>query len=191
MGTDGQKRLVIFGGENDVEVEMAYLKHDSTNAEDRETEMTIQMLKRFKLIKKLQHHDVDKELILKAIAAINVETEHTLNRRLTAKHTTDMVSAGDPTDISSVPLYCEDPRLSIERPGVQYRVIKIDEAEEPPRYLATDEISELLDVILLFVDLSDPDMYKKLQPAERKHLRKIECTHSSRVLKVLDRIDRM
>ena len=82
------------------------------------------ILKTGKLLEQIEGKPVTKEAILAGIHSLNAACSEQLGQWLPSIS----VLAQDPAEASDVPIYCENPRLSLQAPGIRYMAFKRDEA---------------------------------------------------------------
>ena len=111
-------RSFIIGDPGDGEIFTAYLGVLSARQE-----LQLAILKTGKLLQRIGNREITKTVLLHAITVLNEKCEGRLGQMVP----TVTVTAQDPAHRSSVPIYCEDPALSLQNVGVRFRAFRMDE----------------------------------------------------------------
>ena len=90
-------------------------------------ELQLGLLKTATLLKEIKGKEVTKERILQAIQKLNTECSGRLGQFLKTK----VYRSQNPETVSDVPIYCEDPRLALEAPGLRYKAFRVPEQFDP------------------------------------------------------------
>ena len=113
----------------------------------RQLEQQINILKACMLVKEIGDKEITRELVLAALERLNVQAEINL-ARLPGVVT---LNAKDPTDKFGTKIYCEDHRLSSQRPGLPYRALVLPPDGTPT--IGYEEVRQVVDWASAFVDL--------------------------------------
>ena len=146
-----RQRAFIIGSPSDPYVFMAYLG-DITPQQ----ELQLGILKTGRLLPYIGNREPTKLVLLEAIHALN----ELCDRRLGDMVPTETLTAKDPTLASSVPIYCEDPALSLQHVGQCFRAFRM--VENAP-VLAPEDVDILFGFAASFLDMNS------MQHQGRKH----------------------
>ena len=130
-------------------------------------EQEIMILKGAQLLDTINGQTITAETLLRAIDRLNEVSEKMLVAKLKG---IKWVIAQDPSKKFDTPLFCEDPRLSIERPGVQYQALILKEEKDIP-ILTIEELQRIIDVTSAFMDLTKFEAKGKAMQKTLKRMR--------------------
>ena len=147
----GTQRMLVAGSPEDDEVFCSYV-----GTVPADLELHLGLLKTSTLLEDVKGKEVTKERILEAIRKLNDEVSGRLGQFLKTKS----YKAQNPSDASSVPIYCENPRLSLEVPGLDCKAFPLPEGFDPEPLTRND-----LQLFIAFA-ASFLDMNQVTQPRE-------------------------
>ena len=107
--------------------------------------------------------------LLSALESLSNRNELSMIKRLGK----EVVVYKDSVDVSKygTSIYCEDPTMSLPRPGTRFAVFDVDLYKKEIPSLTTEEFFTLCDLCSTFFDLSS---YKANGPSDRKMIKNIE-----------------
>ena len=149
-GEGGTQRMLVAGSPDDDEVFCSYV---GTVPDD--LELQLGLLKTATLLKEVKGKQVTKKRILEAIQILNDEVAGRLGQFLPTK-TYRSQKVGE---ASSVPIYCEDPRLALEHPGQQYKAFTLPVGFDP-QPLHRDDLQQLIACAASFLDMRNDALPK-------------------------------
>ena len=114
--------MLVAGSPDDDEVFCSYV-----GKVPDDLELQLGLLKTATLLKEVKGKEVTKERILQAIQKLNTECSGRLGPFLKTK----VYRSQNPETVSDVPIYCEDPRLALEAPGLHYKAFRAPEQLNP------------------------------------------------------------
>ena len=135
--------LVLLALEETTDNLVAYIGQHSV----KHIEQEIMILKGAQLLDMINGQIITAETILQAIAHLNDASEKTLMKKVQGIHA---LLAKDPSTKFKTTIFCEDSRLSIERPGVQCKALCLKEESDIPT-LTTEELQSILDMTSAFL----------------------------------------
>ena len=143
--------MLVAGSPEDDEVFCSYV-----GTVPADLELQLGLLKTATLLEEVKGKEVTKERILEAIRKLNDEVSGRLGQFLKTKR----YKAQNLSDASSVPIYCENPRLSLEVPGLDCKAFPLPEGFDPEPLTRND-----LQLFIAFA-ASFLDMNQVTQPRE-------------------------
>ena len=135
--------MLVVGSPEDAAVFCSFL-----GTVPADLELQLGLLKTALLLTELNGKEVTKERLLEAIQKLNDEASGRLGQILP----TETYRAQDPKSKSSVPIYCEDPRLSLECPGLSYKAFQLP-PESTPKQLTRDDLQLVIAFAAGFLDM--------------------------------------
>ena len=111
-------------------------------------ELQLGILKAATLRKEVKGKTITKEVVMEGIKRLNERCSGRLGQMLP----TQTCKAKDVTHKSTVPIYCEDPALSLQGPGLEYRAFKLPDGfdQEP---LSRDDLQLYIAYAASFFDM--------------------------------------
>jgi hypothetical protein len=147
--THGKFRLfVIMNPDNWDECVVAFIGHHGKKFHDTLNQELL-VLKGARMLQKIGDTPITYATILNAIEALNEECARKLFRRVPIKR----VTSADPKTKFTVPLYCEDQRLSLPSQGRSFYAMDIDDLNIP--VLTKEEVEKLVAVSASLYNLAD------------------------------------
>ena len=127
------------------------------NTQGTEIENTITYLKAARMLKHLQTRAITKNTLLDVLSEVNSKVVAKFTRAIPSEIT--VATAADPSKTYGPErgtIYCEDRRLSLETPGVQYKCLdlkKIQARRSEVVELTHEEVMLILDCCASFLDV--------------------------------------
>ena len=139
----GTQRMLVVGSHKDPAVFCSFL-----GSVPADLELQLGLLKTALLLTEVNGKEVTKDRLLEAIQKLNDEASGRLGQILP----TETYRAQDPKSKSSVPIYCEDPRLSLECPGLSYKAFQLP-PKSTPKQLTRDDLQLVIAFAAGFLDM--------------------------------------
>ena len=179
--TCGAYRLLIITGSGDEHL-VAYVGKGI----DEKMSQEITILKGAHLLREIGGRVLNKDTILQAIDVLNADAEKDIILKI--KKGIKTATAKDPVHRFPVTkIYCEDHRLSIQRPGCTYQVLEIKPEDSVPT-LTERDVSMIIDVASSFMDLEGYwAQRKKFKPAEKQAFARLQ-KRSKRVQRIVGQV---
>ena len=136
--------MLVAGSPDDDEVFCSYV-----GKVPDDLALQLGLLKTATLLKEVKGKQVTKKRILEAIQILNDEVAGRLGQFLPTK-TYRSQKVGE---ASSVPIYCEDPRLALEGPGLDYKAFLLPEGFDPVP-LSRDDLQLFIGFAASFLDMT-------------------------------------
>ena len=166
----GDQRLLVVGAPEDGEYFMSFIGCYN----DAAIENRLNFLKACTALTHLGGMPVTKEALLRTIQEVNDRLE----RRLGCMVEVRTLKAKDPTPCQ-VKAYCEDARLSLERPGHAYKAIDLFGGPCPDP-LRKEDLEDLLDVTAAFMNVEEAAPTQPAAKRARRELQARETYHMAR-----------
>jgi hypothetical protein len=151
-GKYGHMQLLIVGDEKGYF--MCYLGTSSSSVQNN-----INFIKRCKLVVTLDGVPVTREAILEAVKLINNRVDGRLLKFKECKRYTSR----SPTEVADVKIYCEDDRLYMFQPGIEFAAIQVNPSDLTS--VSGAQVEHIVDMCASFLNIDD-DM--KLEPAMKR-----------------------
>ena len=151
--------MLVAGSPDDDEIFCSYV-----GTAPNDLELQLGLLKTATLLKEVKGKEVTKERILEAIQKLNDECSGRLGQFLKTK----VYRSQNVSRASDVPIYCEDPRLSLQGPGLDYKAFPLPEGFDPEP-LSRDDLQLFIAFAASFLDMTYVTFPEGKQgPAHRK-----------------------
>ena len=111
-------------------------------------ELQLGILKAATLLKEVEGKTITKEVVMEGIKQLNERCSGRLGQMLP----TEFCKAQNVKGASSVPLYCEDPALSLEGPGLDYIAFKLPNGFDQEK-LTREDLELYIAYASIFFDL--------------------------------------